>query len=115
MLTGDEIRVVDEKTGGEKGSKVQRFGLIPPEFLWELAAHYGEGCKKYSPRNWERGYTWLLSYDAMQRHIHQWLMGEKCDPETGSHHLVAAAWHCIALFLFEKRGIGTDDLRGAGR
>ena len=110
LIKGDEILVVDTLTGAEKGAKVQRFSLIPYEFLWELAAHYGVGARKYADRNWERGYKWSLSYDALQRHIHQWLSGEKNDPETGTHHLICAAWHCCALFIFEKRGLGTDDL-----
>lgn len=111
----DEVRVVDEKTGGMKGSKLAQFSLIPGEFLWDIAEHYGKGCAKYERENWLRGYRWSLSYDALQRHIHQWLSGETHDQETGSHHLVAAVWHCIALFIFEKRGLGTDDLRGKAR
>jgi hypothetical protein len=107
----EEVRVVDPRTGGEKGRKLQYFHLIPTPFLWALAQHYGIGAQKYAPRNWERGYAWSLSYDAMQRHIHQWVMGESIDEETGSHHLVAAAWHCICLFMFERWGRGTDDLR----
>lgn len=107
----NEVRVVDPTTGGEKGSKIQRFSLIPSEFLWTLAEHYGKGARKYADRNWERGYDWSLSVDAMERHWHQWKMGERTDPETGSSHLVAAAWHCIALFIFELRGVGSDDVR----
>lgn len=107
----EEIRVVDEKTGGEKGSKLARFSLIPPEFLWGLAEHYGRGAKKYDDRNWERGYKWSLSFDALQRHLHQWLLGEDRDQETGTHHLIAVGWHVCALFIFQLRGLGTDDIR----
>jgi hypothetical protein len=106
----DEVRMVDPTTGGEKGAKLQRFSLIPVEFLWELASHFGVGAKKYADRNWERGYKWSLSYDALQRHIHQWASGERHDPETGGHHLICAAWHCCALFIFDIRGLGSDDL-----
>ena len=106
-----EIIIVDEKTGGQKGSKLARFSLIPVGFIWELAEHYGRGAKKYADRNWERGYKWSLSLDAHSRHLAQWLMGEDNDPETGSSHLVAAAWHLIALWFFHKFGKGTDDVR----
>ena len=106
-----ETRIKDEKTGGEKGAKLQRFSLIPPEFLWALAQHYGVGAKKYDANNWLRGYKWSLSYDALQRHLHQWLQGETHDQETGSHHLICAAWHCVALFIFERRKLGTDDVK----
>ena len=110
-----EVRVIDPKSGGEKGSKLARFSLIPPEFLWALAEHYGKGAHKYSERNWEKGYKWSLTVDAMERHWNQFKLGESIDPETGSHHLIAAAWHCIALFIFDLRRIGTDDIHDANR
>jgi hypothetical protein len=106
----NEVRIVDEKTGGEKGSKEARFSLIPTEFLWELACHYGRGAKKYADRNWERGYKWSLSKDAHSRHLAQWELGERYDGETGTHHLIAAAWHLVALYIFDLRRLGTDDL-----
>lgn len=111
-LIRGEIRVVDPKSGGEKGSKLQRFSLIPPEAEWALAEHYGKGSLKYADRNWEKGYKWSLSYDALRRHLGQWVSGESYDTETGSHHLIAVAWHAIALFIFEIRGLGTNDLTG---
>ena len=107
----EEVCIVDPLTGGEKGQKLQRFSLIPPQFLWELAEHYGRGAFKYADRNWERGYKWSLSYDASQRHLHQWINGESNDTETGSNHLVAAVWHLIALWFYEKYEKGTDDIR----
>lgn len=106
----EEKREVDPRTGGEKGSKLARFSLIPPEFLWALAEHYGVGARKYADRNWERGYKWSLSVDALERHLTQFKLGEWTDPETGSAHLIAAAWHCVALFIFKIRGLGTNDL-----
>lgn len=106
-----EIRVTDPITGGQKGKKLQRFSLIPPEFLWQLAEHYGKGATKYDDRNWERGYDWSLTVDALERHYNQWKLGEDIDPETGSHHLIAMAWHVVALFIFQLRGLGRDDVR----
>lgn len=106
-----EVRVKDPKTGGEKGQKLARFSLIPSEFLWALAEHYGIGAHKYDDRNWERGYKWSLSLDASQRHLNQWILGEDGDPETGTSHLICAIWHLIALYIFHKRGLGTDDIR----
>lgn len=110
-LSVSEIRVTDPTTGGQKGSKLARFSLIPSEFLWALAEHYGRGAAKYEDRNWERGYKWSLSADALDRHWHAWKMGECNDPETGSNHLIAVAWHACAMFIFELRGLGTDDIR----
>lgn len=107
----NETRVVDAKTGGEKGSKLARFDLIPAEAVWALAEHYGRGCAKYADRNWERGYDWGLSVAALERHLTQWKLGESIDAETGSHHLIAVAWHAFALFIFEIRKLGTDTVR----
>ena len=106
-----EERIVDPETGGEKGRKMARFGLIPADFLKALAEHYGRGAAKYSDDNWKKGYKWSLSYDAMHRHINLWACGESFDKETGSHHLVAAVWHCICLWWFEYYKAGTDDVR----
>lgn len=104
---------MDSKTGGEKGSKLPRFDMIPPDVLWELAEHYGKGEVKYPSdenglANWRRGYDWKLSYAALQRHIHQWAMGEANDAETGSSHLIAGIWHLFALRWFETHGKGKD-------
>lgn len=109
-----EVRITDEKTGGQKGSKLARFALIPAEFVWALAEHYGKGAKKYEDRNWERGYKWSLSVDALLRHLNQWLMGENNDEETGTNHLIAVAWHACALFIFQLRNLGTNDVRAKG-
>lgn len=106
-----ETIITDPVTGGQKGSKLARFSLIPAEFLWALAEHYGLGAKKYDDRNWERGYKWSLSIDALERHLNQWKLGENRDPETGSHHLVAVGWHACALFIFQLRGLGTNDIQ----
>lgn len=109
-MTDDEVRIVDPVSGGEKGSKIQRFDLIPPEFTWALAKLYGEGAKKYAERNWERGYVWGLSLAALHRHLNQWQRGETHDPETGAHHLMSVAWHVATLHHFEMFKKGTDDV-----
>ena len=107
----NEAIVTDPDTGGRKASKLARFDLIPPEAEWALAEHYGKGCAKYESRNWEKGYKWGLSLAALRRHLNLWHQGESYDEETGSHHLIAVAWHAFALFTYELRGLGTDDVR----
>ena len=106
-----EVRIVDSKTGGEKGQKINRYDLIPPEAEEALAVHYGRGCAKYADRNWEKGYKWGLSYRALRSHLNLWQTGESYDQETGTHHLICVVWHAMALFIFEIRGLGTDDVR----
>jgi len=107
-MQGSEVTVVDPTTGGAKGSKLARFDLLPPDALYALAEHYGRGSLKYEDRNWEKGYDWGLSYAALQRHLTQFWAGTDVDEETGGLHIIAAAWHCMALAAFYMRGLGTD-------
>jgi hypothetical protein len=88
-------------TGGRKEVKQERHSLIPVSALRALARHYAVGAAKYDDHNWRRGYKWSLSYDAVQRHLNQFWDGERMDEETGSHHAICAAWHCICLFVFD--------------
>lgn len=107
-----EVRVVDPTTGGAKGSKLARFDLIPAGAITELAEHYGRGEEKYPTGedgipNWRKGYDWKLSFAAMQRHAWAFWNGEDIDPETGSKHVIAVAWHAftLATFMDEQRAM----------
>lgn len=104
----EEVRSVSA-TGGEKGVKEARYSLIPAEALELIAIHYGRGAKKYAEHNWRKGYEWSKSYDALQRHLAAWLMGEDIDEETGSPHLAAAAFHINTLLVFGKEFPEFDD------
>jgi hypothetical protein len=108
-----ETRITDPVTGGQKGAKLARFSLIPSDALWALAELYGAGAIKYSDRNWEKGYKWSLSADALGRHLNQFMQGKMYDDGeggTGCHHLMAVVFHAFALYVFWKRGLGTNDL-----
>lgn len=89
-------------TGGQKGVKQARFDLVPAGPMWEVAKVYGYGADKYDHRNWEKGYDWGLSYGALQRHLHQFWMGEYLDDESGLPHLAHAVFHCLALMQYHK-------------
>lgn len=91
-----EVRKVSS-SGAEKGSKIERYDLIPAEPLRLLAQHFGRGAMKYADRNWEAGYEWSLSFAALMRHAWAFWGGEDIDPETGTPHVIAAAWHAFAL------------------
>ena len=108
-MATDEVRTVDPDTGGEKGAKLARFDLIPVGPLWALAEVYGYGCKKYSDRNWEKGYKWSLSYAALQRHLSMFWDGHELDAESGLPHLAHAAWHCMALMEWGETHPEKDD------
>ena len=104
-----EERARNAATGGEKGSKLERFDLIPAAPLWEVARHYGVGAGKYAERNWERGYAWSLSFAAMQRHAWLFWSGEDIDPESGTHHLAAVVFHALALMEYGQTRPEMDD------
>jgi hypothetical protein len=111
----DEVRVVDPKTGGEKGEKIDRYDLLPAEPLRQVAHHYGVGARKYACRNWERGYRWSLSFGAMMRHAWQFWAGEDDDKETGSPHLAAVVFHALAMMEFRKTHPELDDRPGKNK
>lgn len=129
-----EIRT-KSSTGGEKGVKLERHDLIPIGPLRELAEHFGRGARKYEDHQWRKGYEWSKSYSAIQRHLTAFWGGEDYDlctndpdgcktpPEasndvyeagtcynhTGSHHMVAVAWHAFVLLEFKETFTEFDD------
>ena len=62
--------------------------LLPLWLLEDLAAHYGEGAKKYDPWNWTAGGSTDTCFGAMLRHATKWQAGEDMDEETGTHHML---------------------------
>lgn len=103
-----EVRVKDKLTGGEKGSKPERFDLIPVEAMKEVARVYGYGATKYALRNWERGYDWGLSIAAAERHWADFKNRKSFDDESTLHHLAHHVFHCLALMTWEANEVGTD-------
>ena len=104
-----ETRLKDPDTGAEKGSKPERYDLIPSGAMDEVARVYGYGAEKYAKRNWEAGYEYGLSIAALERHISAFKQLENIDPESGLHHLAHAVFHCLALITYVQCGIGKDD------
>ena len=85
-----------------------RYDLIPPEFMEALAHHFRVGALKYADRNWEKGMSWGICFSSLMNHAWKWMRGEEVDQETGSHHMIAVAWNAMAIYIYYKRGIGTD-------
>jgi hypothetical protein len=113
-----EVTVTDPESGGQKGSKLARYDLLPTDALHALAEHFGKsggdgiGPKKYEDRNWEKGYKHSLSVAAGARHQKEHLMGNDYDDGPGgsqSLHLTCEAWHALIRLAMYLRGIGTDD------
>ncbi|QFG08718.1 hypothetical protein PBI_INGRID_43 [Arthrobacter phage Ingrid] len=103
-----EVRTTSS-TGGEKGTKPERYDLIPVEALASVARLYGEGAKKYSEHNWRKGYEWSKSYAALQRHANEFWKGVNLDPETGEPHLAAVIFHSLTLITFMDEHPDFDD------
>lgn len=103
-----EVRTVSA-TGGQKGTKPERYDLIPVEALAHVARLYGAGAVKYSAHNWRKGYEWSKSYAAMQRHATQFWAGEDTDAEMGTPHLASVIFHAMALLVFMEEHRGFDD------
>jgi 5'(3')-deoxyribonucleotidase len=105
---GREVRSVSA-TGGEKGTKPQRYDLVPVLPLDLLAELYANGAEKYAAHNWRRGYEWSKSYAAAMRHMTRFWAGENIDPEMGIPHPVAAVFHMFALTQFMEDFPQFDD------
>jgi hypothetical protein len=124
-------------TGGQKGTKLARFDLIPAGPHRELAEHYGVGASKYANHQWRKGYEWSKSIAALERHFNDFKAGkdydvcsndpdgcshvdtdgnefvavreDACFNHTGSHHMAAVAWHAFLLLEFKDTHPGHDD------
>lgn len=103
-----EVRTTSS-TGGEKGTKPERYDLLPVEALASVARLYGEGAKKYSEHNWRKGYEWSKSYAALQRHANEFWKGVDLDPETGEPHLAAVIFHALTMITFMYEHPDFDD------
>ncbi|MCO4257399.1 dATP/dGTP diphosphohydrolase domain-containing protein [Pseudarthrobacter cellobiosi] len=107
-LSTSEVRTTSA-TGGEKGTKPERYDLIPVGALAQVAALYGRGAAKYAAHNWRRGYEWSKSYAALQRHATQFWNGEDNDAEMDLPHMASVAFHALALLTFMEEQRGFDD------
>jgi hypothetical protein len=87
----------------------EKFGLIPPGPLFEVARVYTEGARKYASRNWEKGMDWSRVFDASMRHMWKFWNGEENDHEDGLPHLAHAAWGMLTLLQYVQSFPELDD------
>lgn len=106
--TSTEVRTTSA-TGGEKGTKPERFDLIPVAALSKVAQLYGRGAEKYSEHNWRKGYEWSKSYAALQRHSNAFWNGEDLDPEMQLPHMASVVFHALTLLTFMDEQKQFDD------
>lgn len=82
-----------------------RPGLLPAVALLEVSKVMAFGAKKYGDNNWQGLSDFQARYyDALQRHMLAWQMGEKLDQESGLPHLAHAG--CCVLFMLWKELTG---------
>lgn len=95
------------KSPKNKGMKFDmgkvRWGLVPSYCLERIAEVFTYGAMKYADDNWKKVEKERY-VDALFRHIHAWMQGEKCDKESGLHHLAHAGANIIFLLWKEKEG-----------
>jgi len=113
-----KVMTVDPDTGAMKGGghRDARFDMVPPEFEWDLARHFGynstEHGGQYPPHNWRKGMAWSKHYDSSRAHLNKFWRGEEWDEDELPNkvpHLMAAIWHLVCLYTAWKIGFGTDD------
>lgn len=90
------------------------FHLLPPEFLFALAAILEFGANKYAERNWEKGINYSRLFSALMRHMWSWWGGKgptshnfalgTFDEETKYSHLWHAGFCIMTMTTFEERG-----------
>lgn len=105
----EETRIVNEITGGMKGSKPIQFHQFPYAAFEHLGRVYAFGAAKYDDYNFRKGYNWSLSFDAMMRHAMAFWSGEDLDPESGLPHMAHVAWHAATLLAFMEDHPELDD------
>lgn len=77
-----------------------QFSLIPPEIKLYLAEVLTFGAKKYAPNNWQK-IDVKRYYDALERHMNAFQLGEENDEESGMHHLKHALTNMMFITWLE--------------
>lgn len=86
--------------------------LVPSQCIIGVAKVMGFGQDKYDEYNYRKGegLDYMRLYDAAQRHMLAWSLGEDIDPESGLPHLDHAAASIMMLSDLQSRG-GKNDNR----
>jgi hypothetical protein len=85
-----------------------QFSDLPQLALLETVKAFNYGAKKYDKFNYSKGTDYLRYYDACQRHLHSWMIGEDID-ESGNHHISHAIASLMMLLEAIKTNKGIDN------
>lgn len=98
--------VVTFATGAIRSSDSEkaRWDLLQFRALNEVARVHTFGAAKYGSDNWRLGVPYRRLVGSLLRHLYAWLLDERCDAESGLHHLAHAAWNLLALLEFDLEG-----------
>ena len=102
-----DIKVIaraDAKPIGRKETQGKlRWSLLPWDAIEQIVRVLEAGAVKYSVDNWRSVANWRqLYFDAAHRHITAWWGGQRCDPESGLHHLAHAGCDLLFLLALDK-------------
>lgn len=105
------LSVEDISSGLHKDEGKLRVDLVSPEAIKAIAEVMTFGCKKYAPRNWERGIHYSRIYASAIRHLLEWFSRNDVDPESNINHLKHALWNVAALVTYVERDMKEFDDR----
>jgi hypothetical protein len=105
--SGDSKRTA-MKFDGDYLAKPQ-IDLIPSEAIWAMAQVFGYGANKYERANYVDGIEWSRLYNACQRHLNAWNMGEDNDKDTNLSHIAHAMCNLAMLYWNLKHQPERDD------
>lgn len=111
------LRVESESAGAQEGPMKERYSLIPPDLLREVALALTQGASKVDPTSgktytdfgWrsmleEQGYENVrgIYYDSLMRHLNASLRGEEEDAGSGLSPLVHVICNAFILRDLER-------------
>lgn len=99
---------VTAETGAKRSDRrgKGRYDLIPSRPLERVAKVYEDGANVHGDWNWAKGIKMSRTLDSAERHIRQYLDGDRSED-----HLAQAVWNLMAAMYFEEHSPEMNDLR----
>ena len=101
-------KYVTAETGAKRSDRTGkgRYDLIPSRPLERVAQIYEAGANVHGDWNWAKGIKMSRTLDSAERHIRQYLFGDRSED-----HLAQAVWNLNAAMYFEEHMPEMNDLR----